>query len=224
MKRLDNVIKAGAYVGYSRADLLQKEKDTLKPVDSIVDEESLKKARCGVINLDKSFIQAEAKKCKKTDKPLFDRLLRYGQSLYEDFKKENIFAKNLIGNKTRIDRLKSWLQIADKMKDKILLAFFPEISPKISSDFYTWQISRLWFTWIIDWTYKRDCSGQSFENRDIYNDLYDIEYVAYLSRADGLLTRDDRLVKPLAKAAFPEKDVFSSLDEVPEDYVGHWTQ
>lgn len=38
-----------------------------------------------------------------------------------------------------------------------------------------------------------------------------------LSRADGLLTRDEGLAD-LAKAAFSEKDVFSEIGEVPEEY------
>jgi len=42
-------------------------------------------------------------------------------------------------------------------------------------------------------------------------------------RADGLLTRDKKLVTPLAQAAFPEKDVFFSLDEVPDEYLCNWS-
>jgi len=48
-----------------------------------------------------------------------------------------------------------------------------------------------------------------------------MEYVASLSRADGLLTGDKKLVEPLVRAAFPEKDVFSSL-EVPDSYRCDW--
>jgi hypothetical protein len=58
----------------------------------------------------------------------------------------------------------------------------------------------------------------------VEHDLQDITYVLLLSRGDGLLTRDKDLVIPLAKAAFPEKDVFSSLEEVPKDYLGDWIQ
>ncbi|MGD8786803.1 MAG: hypothetical protein PVJ60_05225 [Phycisphaerales bacterium] len=54
------------------------------------------------------------------------------------------------------------------------------------------------------------------------HDYQDMEYVLLLSRADGILTRDEKLVKPLAQAAFPEKDIFSNLDEVPEEYICHW--
>jgi len=57
---------------------------------------------------------------------------------------------------------------------------------------------------------------ESFEH-----DIQDVKYVLLLSRADGLLTRDTGC-SCLAKAAFPEKDVFSSLDEVPYEYLCHW--
>jgi len=36
------------------------------------------------------------------------------------------------------------------------------------------------------------------------------------------LTRDKKVVEPLARAAFPEKDVFSNLDEVPDEYLCNW--
>lgn len=49
-----------------------------------------------------------------------------------------------------------------------------------------------------------------------------MEYVLLLSRADGITTCDKELVEPLARAAFPGKDVFSSLEEVPESYRCDW--
>ena len=54
------------------------------------------------------------------------------------------------------------------------------------------------------------------------HDCQDIEYATYLSLADGLLTRDKKLVTPVAKVAFPDKDVFSNLDELSEDYICNW--
>jgi hypothetical protein len=49
-----------------------------------------------------------------------------------------------------------------------------------------------------------------------------LEYVLLLARADAIITRDKKLVEPLARAAFPEKDVFSSLEEVPDSYRCDW--
>lgn len=112
LKNLVDVIKAGAYVGYSSAELLQKEKDTLRPVDSIVDEENTKKANNGIIKFDKNFIQLESNKCRKTFEPLFGSLWEYSKTYFE-----NIVKKNLCDNfrKDRkapnIDRFKKWSKL-----------------------------------------------------------------------------------------------------------------
>jgi len=71
----------------------------------------------------------------------------------------------------------------------------------------TWQYTRLWFAYCCEWSHKKSLPD-SCEKRDISNDFYDIEPVLYLSRAGGLLTNDTKLQVPLAKAAFPEKDMF----------------
>jgi hypothetical protein len=65
-------------------------------------------------------------------------------------------------------------------------------------------------------------TGDPKELTNIEHDYLDTEYVLLLSKADGLLTRDKEMVRPLAKAAFPEKDVFSDIDEVPAEYKCHW--
>jgi hypothetical protein len=73
-----------------------------------------------------------------------------------------------------------------------------------------------------DYYWLRQKGGPPGDNR-AEHDYQDIEYVLLLSRADGIITRDKKLVEPLARAAFPEKDVFSSLEEVPESYRCDWT-
>jgi hypothetical protein len=44
------------------------------------------------------------------------------------------------------------------------------------------------------------------------------------AKANGMITRDKKLVEPLAHAAFPEKDVFSSLKDVPVSYRRDWAK
>jgi hypothetical protein len=86
--------------------------------------------------------------------------------------------------------------------------FLQQISSQADMSWFTWQMTRLWFAFCIEWTFKKNQTGSS-EKRDISNDLYDLEYVTYLSRVDGLLTNDKKLQVPLAKAAFPKKEVFT---------------
>ena len=92
----------------------------------------------------------------------------------------------------------------------------------LSSGWMSWQLIRLTDAIAQDYYYLRQLGGGPGDER-AEHDYQDMEYVLLLSRADCLLTRDEKLVKPLAKAAFPDKDVFSSLGEVPKDYVCHWS-
>ncbi len=92
----------------------------------------------------------------------------------------------------------------------------------LSPEWMSWQLIRLTDAIVQDYCYLRQMGGGPRDER-AEHDYQDMEYVLLLSRADCLLTRDENLVKPLARAAFPDKDVFSSLDEVPEDYVYSWT-
>ncbi|MBN2181127.1 MAG: hypothetical protein JW715_04375 [Sedimentisphaerales bacterium] len=224
LKQLNDSIKAGANVGHSSASLLRMEKELLAAADSIVDEESTLKAKEGMINLDKNFIASEAEICRTTFEPLINLLYEFATTFFKNVEKKNLcneFRDDHLS--TDVERFKKWLQVADEMKAPLVQHMFSEeISSTIQDDWFTWQITRLWWVWVIDWACKRNYSGPSFENRYISNDLYDMEYIAYLSRADGILTQDERLVKPLAKAVFPDKDVFFSIEEVPDSYLCHW--
>ena len=92
----------------------------------------------------------------------------------------------------------------------------------LSAEWMTWHRIRLLVAVVVNYTYLRQTGGPP-GNTVAEHDAQDVEYVLLLSRADAIITRDKRLVEPLAKAAFPEKDVFSSLKEVPESYRCDWT-
>jgi hypothetical protein len=91
----------------------------------------------------------------------------------------------------------------------------------LSTEWMSWQLIRLTDVVVQDYNYLSQLGGGPGVER-AEHDYQDIEYVLLLSRANCLLTRDEKLVKPLAKAAFPDKDVFSSLEEVPEGYICNW--
>jgi len=90
----------------------------------------------------------------------------------------------------------------------------------LSPEWISWQLIRLTDVIVQDYYYLHQMGGGP-EDKRAEHDYQDMEYVLLLSRANGLLTRDDGC-KYLAEAAFPKKDVFSSLEEVPEDYVCRW--
>ncbi len=68
----------------------------------------------------------------------------------------------------------------------------------------------------------RNQTGCPLGRKRTEHDDQDIEYVLLLARADAIITADKKLVQPLARAAFPDKDVFSSLENVPESYRCDW--
>lgn len=84
-----------------------------------------------------------------------------------------------------------------------------------SIDWITWHFVRLLLALQHEYHYTRQTGSPRDEHAE--HDLQDAEYVLLLSRADGLISKDQGLAD-LARAAFPEKDVFSSLEEVPESY------
>jgi len=92
----------------------------------------------------------------------------------------------------------------------------------LSPEWMSWQLIRLTNAIVQDYCYLRQMGGGKGDE-SAEHDYQDMEYVLLLNRVDGILTRDTKLVEPLARAAFPDKDVFSSLDEVPKDYVCNWT-
>ena len=94
----------------------------------------------------------------------------------------------------------------------------------LSAEWMSWQRVRLTDAIMQNCYYLRLTGAMpKREVERVEHDYQDLEYVLLLSRADGILTRDKKLVEPLARAAFPEKDVFSNLDEVPDEYLCHWS-
>ncbi|MEE9365851.1 MAG: hypothetical protein V3W44_04100, partial [Dehalococcoidales bacterium] len=117
-----------------------------------------------------------------------------------------------------VGRLGKWLQSIDRTKDDLLDHLIGNGSSAMSTDRWEWQLLRLSLAWGTELASKRNKSGPSFENYDISNDIYDIYYVSHLSQADGVVAGDKRLVRPLAMAGFPSKDVFGSINEVHPSY------
>lgn len=215
LTKLMNCSKNGARLGKSPRDILKEEKLKNAAIDSIIDEEETKLVRTS--ELDKSHIEQATKKCEEVIKPMIDPVLQWVKKFYENIRKKGMI-KNFIDEAKENDveeRLKKWLQAIDHQQQSIADKFLPNIKD-VGSDWWIWQIWRLSLAWGTELAWK---SGMNTENMDISNDVYDVHYVACLSKADGLLTADGNLVQPLAKAAFPEKDIFCNIDEVPSEYI-----
>jgi len=128
----------------------------------------------------------------------------------------------------RVARLQEWFKGIDEstIVREIALKGIPSMWIKDRAKFCTspewmaWQWVRIDLAIQRDYVYARLMGGARADWR-AEHDAQDAEYVLLLSRADALLSRD-KGVCDLARAAFPGKDVFSSLDEVPESYRCDW--
>ena len=224
LQRFQACVKSGAIVGMGLTNVLNIEKQTCTPITSVVDEQATTAIRSAFFTTDSDFLSLEAQQCEKTYRPQYDRLRDMGLKHFINVEKKKGLADKFQEsylNTPFEERLEQWLRVIDMSKMSIFSYFFPEYSKHLDLDWFTWHYIRLHYAWGIEWVCKRSASGNSYEQRpirEISNDYWDIEYVVCLSRADGMLSRDDKLVKPLTKAAFSEKDVFSSIEEVTEDY------
>jgi hypothetical protein len=90
----------------------------------------------------------------------------------------------------------------------------------LSGDWISWHFVRVALLWLLEREFCHQVRRR-MKRRDLEHDTCDMEYVTFLSRTDGLLMHD-LLWQDIAKAAFREKDVFSSLEEVPESYRCDW--
>ncbi len=214
------LVKAGAYFGRSSVSIHKEEKEGRRAVVQIIDKETTEVIQTGTLSLTADSVGREAEECRKAFDPLVKPVRELGCAFAATIKEKAMSDgfQEEIRETGEVERFRKWLQVADRGRKYILQKWIPSLAADVTEEWYTWQVIRLWYGWAIEWAGKRASTDGATLQPDISNDFYDMEYVASLSRADGLLTGDKKLVEPLARAAFPGKDVFSSLDEVPESY------
>lgn len=233
ISRYKRIIKAGSYYCSCSITYIQREAASSNPFPWFLpDLEATENIRTGKVQLEDTinsqktedvfqsrctvardvFIRFSAKLKKRIDIQRPDvgkKIKELPSDRFERLRKlfEHIDAQNL--HQMCVDSVPN-----DWIKNKTEYCLSPE--------WMSWQYIRLTDVIVQDYHYLLQIGGGPGDET-AEHDYQDMEYVLLLSRADGLLTRDEKLVKPLAQAAFPEKDVFSKLDEVPEEYVCNWT-
>jgi hypothetical protein len=222
---LRSAILAGGYICPPSGYIIRKEAETLKPYGSLPDDK-------GTTNLRKIF---------KSKKEFF-AINKIGQiqdemnetaKLFKDFvrilsdnlteKLRNGFRK-LSGFDT-CSRIVGLMELVDKSNiHDIAVETMEHLTkdPTFCSDknWISWQYVRLRILLHYEHLFKMQINSE-INIRKVEHDCMDMEYALLLSRADGLLSKD-KFIQALVKAAFPKKNVFSSLEEIPEDYVCHW--
>lgn len=123
---------------------------------------------------------------------------------------------------SRPSRLMEWAELVDSRDIHRMANILLEGSTScperycLSREWITWHVVRLFWIWFYECAFQRANGGQTTQTR-VEHDWQDMTYIALLSRADGFVTADT-FAHELARAAFPEKEVFSSLNEVRDSY------
>lgn len=216
MQKLIDLVKSGAHLGKSPGKIVEEEKSQNAAIKSLIDPEETKKMRESILDTEPDLEKAR-EECNSAFKPIMDSVGQWVDKYYKNIVKKELEKgfREEVGKGNLVGRLEKWLQSIDKCKDDISNNF---LGNSISSDRWEWQLLRLSLAWGIELASKRNESGPSFKNYDISNDIFDIHYVSHLSQASGIIAGDKNLVQPLAKSAFPMKDVFNNIDDIPCKY------
>ena len=222
MQKLLEVVNNGAHAGKSPARIVEEEEATNAAIESLVDMEETQIMREGEFD-EKTDFERIREKCDAAFKSPTDFVKQWTNQYFKNIGKKKLEKdfREEVDESDLVGRLERWVRAVDDKKNDILSLYCRNGSRVVPADGWEWQMVRLSLAWGTELASKRNKSGSSFENYDISNDIFDIHYVSHLSQADGLVAGDKNLVQPLAMAAFPEKDVFNSIYDVPYRYCTH---
>ncbi len=232
LDRFREVILAGGYICPSRNAIIQREAENLYPYSSLVDFKAVPAVRQTFQQNRRPYNSNSLKGAYRNELEMAQMIMDLADGFNEKLISEQpeLLADVREWNsskKIRQERLNMWAEFVDSQdmhnasKEQFKgITKFPE-KYCLSPDWMSWHFFRLTYVIPEEYYYLRQIGGVP-GNKRTEHDYQDMEYVFLLSRANGLLTRDDGCAC-LAKAAFPEKDVFSDLDEVPDEYTCHWS-
>ena len=212
--RIQEVIRAGAYYGAQPLKLVEHETISRSPADSIIDRVGTEAIRRGSPRGNSGFLAREAQKYRECLQPIVHAMLRLGETYYDNIvKKGYLSGVRAEDMEDKDNRLKLWVQTTDKMGRELMETVCSDMASYLTPRWYTWQSQRLRWVLGFEWGYQKAKCGSLPTWKKASQDFHDMQYVAYLVQADGLLTKDKRLVTPLARAAFPDKIVCPVLED-----------
>jgi hypothetical protein len=218
LQRLTNIIKTGGYTCPSVGLMVEKESRQGYPYGNIEDIPETEKIRVA------PGIQWAQERCQKMQehemhmaKEVHKLSQIIGKKMEEtrnlDFYKPYVKVANKISQKNKEYVFENRLQVIDLLLEiKSTLTGTLKDKPQ---DWIDWHYQRLFWLYL---TFLGDMKDSNVNLNNIEHYLQDRSYIVLLCRADGLLTKDKSLTI-LAKAAFPQKEIFADLEKVPETYI-----
>lgn len=230
LKRFGDVVAAGGYTCKDGRYIVQREGQMLQPFTFLADYVETNSFRETVKRHGKLPKPDSVEHIYKRNMDAAQFILDFHDEVAKTIKPEKLEdaeAKRGTFEDNKLERFRFWIETIENIDIHTLAAnAFRQFTNTpdrycLSNDWGTWHYLKIATALAFEYTFRKGKPGKN-QLTNAEHDLQDAEYVFLLSKADCLLTRDKKLVKPLAQAAFPDKDVFSSLDEVPEEYICNW--
>jgi len=216
LQKAERIIKSGAFISLPLGKMLEIEKNTLHSLDTIIDMEVTQIIKENNIDYPEINFEHEATECNKS----FSHWIKFAMQIAQKFwdtlseKEYSTEWRQPSEDNDSSKRYKKWVKaFNEKTLREYIKQFYPDISHHIQNNWITWHLIQLLLVYGVEWAYKRNSSGQSYENFDITNNVYDIGYTLCLARSDALVSQDND-VKYFAEAIFPQKNIYNKLEDI----------
>jgi hypothetical protein len=227
IKKIWEVVRAGADIWHLPFRAVEKEKESFRACDSLFDDEFTERFRNEELGLEELIEQETIDHAReKYNRPIGEMLKiasimeKKGEGIIEDFK-AGIRNRKMEDTKVRLDFFAKATEPYGMIHGWAVTLFSDKIVADrfcLSHEWFTWHVTRLLLILASEYLYKNIKSGQVPNQKLLQHHYYDGMYATYLSHASCLLSNDKDFLIPLAKAAFPDKDVFSCIKDVPKSY------
>ncbi len=219
-KRLYQLLKGGAYVTYQLMQIIRDEGENLSPCSCIIDYSETDNLRTRGFIEEKTVGKAEIDEKKKDRSKMAISIKKLASTIFQKLESDDPDCLREMRRlqMNRKERFRKWIEIADQndIHDLATKSFRKHVAaPKrfcLSTDWLSWHNMRLMYTFALEYSYL-GITGYCPKDENAERDLMDIEYLTFLAKSDGLLAGDKKLGY-LAKATFPNKKVYSSVQDV----------
>lgn len=222
LKRLYQLLKAGAYVTYQLMQIIRDEGKNLSLCSCIIDYSETDNLRTRGFREEKTVGKAEIDEKRKDRSKMAISIKKLASTISQKLEFDNPDCLREIRRlqMNRKERFRKWIEIADQndIHDLAAKSFRKYVAdPKkfcLSTEWLSWHNMRLLYAKALEYCYlKITCSRPKNEYEEAERDLMDIEYLAYLSKCNSFLTNDARL-RGLAEVVFPNRTIYSSIREI----------
>jgi hypothetical protein len=221
LKRLYQLLKNGAYVTYQLMQIIAEEGKNLSPCTCIVDYSKTDNLCTKGFREEKTIKKAKIDEMRKDRSKLALSLKRLASKIVQNLKsnKPDYIEKIRSWNMSREERFRKYIEEADKndIHDLATESFRKYVTePKrfcLSSEWLSWHWARLLYAKAWEYCYL-EITETCPSDEHVEHDLMDVEYLTFLAKCNALLTGDKRFQSVTAEVAFPNKKIYSSIQEV----------